>query len=89
MYGIMEKQVHAFLTSTQDGGEWLVSGPVCFTPRERASVPWMDLDTVESVAPVEFINVDWWSLLHHVEFSIRNLRFNRRWEARGGNPHPQ
>ena len=24
MYGIMEKQVHAFLTSTQDGGEWLV-----------------------------------------------------------------
>ena len=63
MYGIMEKQVHTLLTSTPDGGEWLVSGPVCFTPREKAPVPRMDLDTVESVAPIEFINVEWWSLL--------------------------
>jgi hypothetical protein len=62
MYGIMEKQVHALLTSTPDGGEWLVSGPVCFIPRERAPIPWMGLDTVESVACVEFINVEWWTL---------------------------
>jgi len=58
MYGIMETQVHALLTSTLDGGNWLVSGLVCFTPTERALVHRMGLDTVESVAPVEFINVE-------------------------------
>ena len=74
MYGILEKKVHPLLTSTLDGGEWLVSGPVCFTPRKRAWVPRMGLDTVESVAPVEFINVERWSLLHHVDFIIRSHR---------------
>jgi len=33
MYGIMEVQVHALLSLTLDAGDWLVSGPVCFTPR--------------------------------------------------------
>jgi hypothetical protein len=29
-------QLHAFLTSIQDGGEWSASRPGRFTPRERA-----------------------------------------------------
>jgi hypothetical protein len=58
MYGIMETQVHALLTSTLDGGDWLVSGPECFTPTERAQVCRMGLDSVESFASVEFINVE-------------------------------
>jgi hypothetical protein len=32
----MEVQLHAFLTSELDGGEWSVSHPCRFTPRERA-----------------------------------------------------
>lgn len=51
-YGIMEIQVHVLLTSTLDGGNWLVSEPACFTPRERSSLTRMGLHTVESVAPV-------------------------------------
>jgi hypothetical protein len=31
----VEVQVHAFLTSTLDGGEWSASRPGLFTPRER------------------------------------------------------
>jgi len=35
-------QFHAFLTSTQDGGEWSVSRPSRFMPGERApSTHWI------------------------------------------------
>jgi hypothetical protein len=33
-YGRVEVQVHAFLTSTLDGGEWSASRPGDFTPDE-------------------------------------------------------
>jgi len=33
----MEVRLHAFLTSALDGGEWSVSRPGHFNPRERAS----------------------------------------------------
>jgi len=48
------------LTSTLDGGEWSVSHPCCFTPRERApGAPWIGgwvgpraiLDTGEEKIP--------------------------------------
>jgi hypothetical protein len=32
----VEEDLHAFLTSTLNGGEWSASRPGCFTPRERA-----------------------------------------------------
>jgi hypothetical protein len=35
-YGGMEIQMHVFLTSTLDGGEWLDSRPGRFTPEETA-----------------------------------------------------
>jgi hypothetical protein len=35
-YWGVEVQVHAFLTSALDGGEWSTSRPRRFTPRERA-----------------------------------------------------
>jgi hypothetical protein len=34
--GGVEVQLHTFLTSALDGGEWPASHPSCFTPRERA-----------------------------------------------------
>jgi hypothetical protein len=34
--GGVEVQLHAFLTSALDGGEWSASHPGCFTPGERA-----------------------------------------------------
>jgi len=33
--GEMEVQVHTFLTSALDGGEWSASCSSCFIPRER------------------------------------------------------
>jgi hypothetical protein len=35
-YWGVEIQLHAFLPSALDGGEWSASGTGCFTPRERA-----------------------------------------------------
>jgi hypothetical protein len=35
-YGAVELQLHAFLTSALDGGEWPASIPGRFVPRERA-----------------------------------------------------
>jgi hypothetical protein len=35
-YWGVEVQLHAFLTSELDGGEWSASRPGRFTPRERA-----------------------------------------------------
>jgi hypothetical protein len=35
-YGEVELQLHAFLTSAPGGGEWSVSRPGRFAPRERA-----------------------------------------------------
>jgi len=35
-YWGVEVEIHAFLTSTLDGGEWSASRPGRFTPRERA-----------------------------------------------------
>jgi hypothetical protein len=70
MYRVMKVQLHALLTSTLDRGDWLVSCPICFTRRERAPVPTLGLDTVESVALAEFINVAWWSL-YDFDFIIR------------------
>jgi hypothetical protein len=35
-YWGVDVQLHAFLTSAIDGGEWSVSHPCPFTPRERA-----------------------------------------------------
>jgi len=35
-YRGVEVQLHAFLTSALDGGEWSVSRPGRFTPRKRA-----------------------------------------------------
>jgi hypothetical protein len=32
----VEVQLHAFLTSALDGGEWSASRPGCFTPKERS-----------------------------------------------------
>jgi len=32
----MEVELHTFLTSALDEGEWSASCPGCFTPRERA-----------------------------------------------------
>jgi hypothetical protein len=37
MYG-SEGIAPPFLTSALDGGEWSISSPGCFTPRERAPV---------------------------------------------------
>jgi len=37
--GEMEVQLHPFLTSAQDGGEWLVSLPSRFTPGQRPRYP--------------------------------------------------
>jgi hypothetical protein len=34
-YGVMEVQLHSFLTLVLDGGEWLASQPGRFTPKER------------------------------------------------------
>jgi hypothetical protein len=34
--GELEVEVHLFLTAVPGGGEWLVSRPGRFTPRERA-----------------------------------------------------
>jgi hypothetical protein len=36
-YGKVKVQLHAYLTSTLDEGEWSVSRPGRFTPREKAS----------------------------------------------------
>jgi hypothetical protein len=38
-YGGADVQIHIFLTSTLDGGEWSVSRPWRFTPAERAPLP--------------------------------------------------
>jgi hypothetical protein len=35
MYGGMEEYLQAFLTLALDGGEWLASHPIHFTPKER------------------------------------------------------
>jgi hypothetical protein len=40
-YWGVEIQLHAFLTSALDGGEWSASHPGRFTPRE---IPWYPLD---------------------------------------------
>jgi len=32
----VDVDIHAFLTSALDGGEWLASHPHCFTSKERA-----------------------------------------------------
>jgi hypothetical protein len=47
-YGAAEIQLHSFLTSVLDGGEWSVSCSVHFTPEERApGTPWKEgWDTV-------------------------------------------
>jgi len=37
MYGTVEVQLHAILTSPPDGGEWSASCPAHFILRERAS----------------------------------------------------
>jgi hypothetical protein len=37
MYWGVEVWLHAFLTSSLDGGEWSASHPGYFTPRERAT----------------------------------------------------
>jgi hypothetical protein len=57
----METQLHAFLTSALDGGEWSATQPVRFTPGERAPPgthwtggwvgPRAGLDTVEERKP--------------------------------------
>jgi len=39
VYGGVGIQFRAFLTSALEGGEWSVSSPVGFTPREGAHVP--------------------------------------------------
>jgi hypothetical protein len=36
-YGGADVQIHVFLTSALDGGEWSASRPGRFTPGERAS----------------------------------------------------
>jgi hypothetical protein len=36
MYWGVEVQLHEFLTSALDGGEWSASFPNIFTPRKRA-----------------------------------------------------
>jgi hypothetical protein len=38
-YGEMEVELHAFLTSAVDGGEWLVSCPRRFTPGKEPLIP--------------------------------------------------
>jgi hypothetical protein len=38
-YGRVDVYVHIFLTSTLVGGEWSVSRPGCFTPKERGPPP--------------------------------------------------
>jgi hypothetical protein len=37
MYGGVEVLLHAYLTLSQDGGEWSASSSGYFTPRKRAS----------------------------------------------------
>jgi hypothetical protein len=36
VYGGMKVQIHSFLSMALDGGEWVVSGPGCFTPGKGA-----------------------------------------------------
>jgi hypothetical protein len=41
-YGGVDVEIHVFLTSILVGGEWSVSRPGSFTPRERApSIHWI------------------------------------------------
>jgi hypothetical protein len=54
-YWVVQVQLHVFLTSALDGGEWSASHPGCFTPRVRYPGthwrggwvgPWASLDVV-------------------------------------------
>jgi hypothetical protein len=41
-YRGVEVQIHSYLTSALDGGEWLASRPGHFTPREKGpGIRWM------------------------------------------------
>jgi hypothetical protein len=56
-YGVVDVQIHIFLTSALGGGEWSASCPSRFTPRKRAPgthwMGWVDpragLDDVKKI----------------------------------------